>query len=228
MRVRPISISTPIAGAVPGANDDPEALMVYCARISNPSNQWNHATGSKLLRYCIKHKHWSVLEMVDWCVEVETTRAIASQLLRHRSFSFQEFSQRYSDIRKLTGLIQQVEMRPANPGGNRQGSDEVEPLRHPTSVNELVEWSLDSSIKIYERLLEEGVAPECARMVLPLATTTKLYVKGSVRSWVHYLQVRTTPHTQKEHRDLAQEIQRHFANHFPVVAEAAFHQEDEE
>ena len=224
MHVRPISITAPLAGAIPGLDDDsPEALIVYCARVSSPSNQENHGTGERLLRYCIQHGHWSVFELVDWTVELETSRAIAAQILRHRSFSFQEFSQRYSPVTALRQVIQPVEMRPRNPGGNRQGSDEVEFLRHPNVVSTLVTNHMAYCAELYDRLLEEGVAPECARMVMPLATTTRLYMKGSVRSWIHYLQVRSSRHAQKEHRELTEEIGRHFAHHFPIIHAAAFH-----
>lgn len=218
MKVRPISVTRLLPVAIPGiaADASPEDLIVYCARVSNPGNQTNLATGHRLLRYCMMHGHWSVFEMVDWMVEVETSRAIAAQLLRHRSFSFQEFSQRYSDVRKLPAW-QRAEMRPANPGGNRQGSDEVEPLRQPTVVAEIVDRHLAVSLEVYERLIDEGVAPECARMILPLATTSRLYVKGSVRSWIHYLQVRCDSHAQKEHREVAEAIRDHFCHTFPTI-----------
>lgn len=223
MRVRSISITAPIAGAIPGLQEDsPEALIVYCARVSSPANQDKHDTGERLLRYCIRHGHWSVFEMSDWTVEIETSRAIAAQILRHRSFSFQEFSQRYSPVTALRQGPQAIAMRPANPGGNRQGSDEVEPLRHPNVVQTLVTNHLASCDALYTRLLEEGVAPECARMILPLATTTRLYAKGSVRSWIHYIQTRCSPHTQKEHREIALEIRDLFAHHFPIIHSAAF------
>lgn len=219
MKVRAISITKPLPGAIPGLAEgaSPEGVIVYCARVSSPQNQDKHDTGAKLLRYCMEHGHWSVFEMVDWTVEVETSRAIAAQLLRHRSFSFQEFSQRYSSVKKMADVVQQVEMRPKNPGGNRQGSDEVEQLRHPHAVRGLVERHMASCVDLYDRLLEEGVAPECARMVLPLATTTRIYAKGNVRSWIHYLRVRCDSHTQKEHRLLADAIKAQFTQHFPIL-----------
>lgn len=197
----------------------PEGVIVYCARVSNPSNQRNFHTGHRLLKYCIQHGHWSVFEMVDWTVEIETSRAIATQILRHRSFSFQEFSQRYSNVKELVEAIQPVEMRPVNPGGNRQGSDETEQLKHPHAVRGLVENHMASCVDLYDRLIEEGVAPECARMVLPLAATTRLYMKGSVRSWIHYLRIRCDSHTQKEHRDVANAVMEHFKIQFPVIGE---------
>lgn len=220
MKVRPISITQALPGAIPGHPPDasPEALIVYKARVSSPENQVKHLTGPRLLAYCIRHKHWSPFDMVDLTMEIETSRAIAAQILRHRSFCFQEFSQRYSDVSKLGDLTVPVEMRPRHQGGNRQGSDEVNPLQYYNAVAALVANFMASSEDLYRRLLEEGVAPECARMVLPLAAKTRMYMKGSVRSWIHYLQVRCDPHTQKEHRNLAKAIRVEFNLLFPTVA----------
>lgn len=186
--------------------------MVYCARVSNPSNQLNTATGAKLLSYCIQHGHWSVFETASMTVEITTSRAIAAQILRHRSFSFQEFSQRYSEAPG----VEDVELR-RQADKNRQSSTEV--TEGPYAQLILVQ-SLAASKRAYQELLEQGVARECARMVLPLATTTTLYMTGSVRSWIHYLAQRLDEHTQKEHRLIAKQVQDIFSNQFPVVSQA--------
>jgi len=223
MSVRPISITAPLAGAIPGLPSDasPEALMVYCARVSSPQNQDKHNTGDRLLKYCIEHGHWSVFEMVDLTMEIETSRAVAAQILRHRSFSFQEFSQRYSPV-PGSAVFQDVEIRMKNPAGNRQGSVVPgEPVMIGSQTAEvLVELALTHAHAAYYELLDAGVAPECARMVLPLCTTTRLYMKGSVRSWIHYLQVRCDEHTQKEHRLVAEAVRGHFVQLFPVISGA--------
>jgi thymidylate synthase (FAD) len=225
MKVRPVSITQPLPGAVPDGPTDlhfgPEALIVYCARVSSPQNQPKHQTGPRLLRYCIEHGHWSPFELVDLTVEIETSRAIAAQILRHRSFSFQEFSQRYSAVDRLgEEMYERPEMRAKHVKGNRQGSDEVNPLQHPNAISALVTNHLAGAEDLYRRLLEENVAPECARMVLPLCTRTRLYMKGSVRSWIHYLQVRCDGHAQKEHRQVAEAVKGHFVTLFPVISEA--------
>jgi thymidylate synthase (FAD) len=219
VNVRPIAITKPLPGAIPGLDEKASAedIIVYCARVSNPANQSNHETGDRLLRFCIRNGHWSVFETVSLTVEIKTSRAIAAQMLRHRSFVFQEFSQRYSTP---SSFATHAEMRPRNPGGNRQGSDEVEPLKHPNAVRALVHNHLAASTDLYQRLIDEGVAPECARMILPLATPTTLYMTGSVRSWIHYFEQRTSTHAQKEHRLVAIEVQKHFNALFPTVAKA--------
>lgn len=227
MNVRPIAVSNAITGAIPDLPPDatPECLMVYCARVSNPHNQANHATGAKLLRFCIDHGHWSVFEMVDWTVEIETSRAIAAQILRHRSFSFQEFSQRYSDVTLLgSDLFEVPELRTKAAGGNRQGSGEsadLNPVPHTCyTARDRMVGALSASRAAYTELLAAGVASECARMVLPLCTRTRLYMKGSVRSWIHYLDVRTAPTTQKEHREVALAVLGHFVQAFPTISQA--------
>jgi thymidylate synthase (FAD) len=160
--------------------------------------------------------------MVDWTVEIETSRAIAAQILRHRSFNFQEFSQRYATVDQLGDeMIQMVELRP-RAATNRQGSDEVNSLPFPHSLKTMVVNHLSNCKELYRRLIEEGVAPECARMVLPLATTTRLYMKGSVRSWIHYFAVRASSHhAQKEHRVLAEKVFELFERQFPTAEAAA-------
>jgi thymidylate synthase (FAD) len=224
MRVRPISITQALPGAIPGHPSDvsPEALIVYKARVSSPENQVKHLNGPRLLAFCIRHKHWSPFEMVDLTMEIETSRAIAAQILRHRSFSFQEFSQRYSAVAKLGDLVEPVEMRETHVDGNRQGSGGnigSRPIPHASySVDEIAASAVRHAEQAYRELLSAGVAPECARMVLPLATRTRLYMKGSVRSWIHYFQVRCDGHAQKEHRQVAEAIRMEFNLLFPTIA----------
>ena len=208
MSVKLISVTCPQIEGL----ETPEDLISYCARVSNPSNQLNTETASKLLSYCIKHGHWSIFEMVDMCVEIKTSRAIAAQILRHRSFSFQEFSQRYSEVTQ----IEPIQLR-KQAEKNRQSSEEV---IDDVVLNNVVQYSIKQSLQTYEKLIQQGVAKEQARMVLPLATQSTLYMKGSVRSWVHFLQLRTKEDTQKEHRDIALEIQKLFIKQFPNVSQA--------
>ena len=193
----------------------PEEIIVYCARVSNPANQDNMKTAAGLLKYCIRNRHWSIFEMADMCVEIKTTRAIAQQILRHRSFSFQEFSQRYSKATEfITYGARRQDLK------NRQNS--IDDLS-----DEDRQWFLDSQkniqaegLKLYEEALQKGIAKECARFLLPLNTQTTVYMKGSVRSWIHYIQVRADPSTQKEHRDIAQRVKEIFVEQFPVISEA--------
>jgi thymidylate synthase (FAD) len=209
MSVKLVSISQPVVEGLQTAED----LMVYCARVSNPSNQLNTATGAKLLAYCIQHGHWSVFETASMTVEITTSRAIAAQILRHRSFYFQEFSQRYSEVPS----VEEVELR-QQAEKNRQSSSEIIPKGEFADL--LFRQAISFAEKTYKELLEAGVARECARMVLPLATTTTLYMTGSVRSWIHYLAQRLDEHTQKEHRLIAEQVQDIFATQFPVVSQA--------
>lgn len=190
-----------------------EELIVYCARVSNPSNQLNKETSSKLLKYLIKHKHWSPFEMASMCVEIQTSRAIAAQILRHRSFSFQEFSQRYSTVTELEPL----EFRQQGKT-NRQVGENILPL--PAWLLDRVNTSQEVTKHTYNLLLEHGVAKESARMILPLNTQTTLYMSGTIRSWIHYLDVRATQDTQKEHREIAENIKQLFIKEFPVTSEA--------
>lgn len=208
MNVKLISVTKPLIDGITTAED----LIVHNARVSNPENQLNTETGARLLAYCIKHGHWSVFEQADMTVEIKTSRAIAAQILRHRSFSFQEFSQRYSEVVE----IEPIELR-RQADKNRQSSHEV------MDVYDLdcSPWRISEYLQnAYQTLLRNGVARECARMILPLATSTTLYMKGSVRSWIHYFKVRCDEHTQKEHRMVAEEIRSIFAAQFPVIAEA--------
>ena len=193
-------------------NGNPEELIAYCARVSNPENQNNLETAPRLLKFLIKHKHWSPFEMVDMCVEIKTSRAIAAQILRHRSFSFQEFSQRYSEATN----VEPIELR-EKAKTNRQSSSEI--INEPV-INNVVRHSIDTSIMTYNKLITQGVAKEQARMVLPLATETTMYMKGNIRSWIHYIDLRTEENTQKEHRDIANKIKEIFIENFPIVSRA--------
>ena len=197
-----------------------EDLIAYCARVSNPKNQMNMATAPKLIKFLIEHKHWSPFELAGMCVEIKTSRAIAAQILRHRSFSFQEFSQRYSEAQELEPLElrQQAEK-------NRQSSTDV---INPTLTDDYknvpaslaISQHLDQGVKLYNELIEAGVAKESARMVLPLTTETTMYMNGTVRSWIHYINLRTEENTQKEHRDIAEAIKNIFTSQFPNVSAA--------
>lgn len=190
-----------------------EDLIVYCARVSNPINQLNTETSPKLLNYLIKHEHWSPMEMASMCVEIKTSRAIAAQILRHRSFSFQEFSQRYSNATSLEDIEWRLQGKT-----NRQVGDDMVDLSPEISlrVGSLQRESLD----VYNDLLKRGLAKECARMILPLNTSTTIYMSGTIRSWIHFLQIRTKENTQKEHRDIAHDIKKIFIENFPNISEA--------
>jgi thymidylate synthase (FAD) len=191
----------------------PEDLIVYTARVSNPSNQLNLSSADKLLAYLIKHKHWSPFEMVDMCVEIKTSRAIAQQILRHRSFSFQEFSQRYSEVVEL----EPIEMR-YKADTNRQSSSLAVEGEDKVYIDSLIARVNEVTTTIYSELLMLGIAKECARFILPLHAETTIYMKGSVRSWIHYLQIRCDDHTQLEHRLVAEEIRDIFNKTFPNIA----------
>jgi thymidylate synthase (FAD) len=190
-----------------------EQLIAYMARVSNPSNQDNTETSAKLIKYLIDHKHWSPFEMVNMCVEIETTRSIAAQILRHRSFSFQEFSQRYAEV-ELRAEIPEFRRQDLK---NRQNS--VDDLSESTLKQaELIAASaLVNSQRAYEELLQLGIAKECARDVLPLATPTRLYMNGTIRSWIHYCQLRCANGTQKEHQIIAREAWKLLEEHLPNV-----------
>ena len=190
-----------------------EDLIAYCARVSNPSNQNNTATAPNLLKYLIKHKHWSPFEMASMTLEIKTSRAIAAQILRHRSFSFQEFSQRYSVAQDL----EEVQLR-KQAEKNRQSSSL--PFDKRNEVYHLANKTMESSMKAYNDLIEAGVAKECARAVLPLGTQTTMYMNGTVRSWIHYINLRTEENTQQEHREVASAIKDIFLEQFPNIAEA--------
>lgn len=190
----------------------PEEFIAYTARVSNPSNQLNTETTGKLLTYLVKHSHWSPFDMVDMIVKVETSKAIAIQGLRHWSFRFQEFSQRYSTVEELD--FSHVEIRTKAAGGNRQGSgDEF------MALSAIAREICNRAGREYQHLIDNGAAPESARMVLPMATPTTLYFKGSVRSWMTYFWQRCDPHAQKEHRELAKQIFELFCEEFPFIGE---------
>ena len=190
-----------------------EELIAYMARVSNPANQNNTQTSAKLIRYLIENKHWSPFEMVNMCVEIETTRSIAAQILRHRSFSFQEFSQRYAEVQLRPEL---PEMRRQDTK-NRQNSIDDLPLGVLHETDKLVGEALVTAYRAYDRLLELGVAKECAREVLPLCTPTRLYMNGTIRSWLHYCDLRCGNGTQLEHRIIAREAYKLLEEHLPNV-----------
>ena len=179
---------------------DAEKTMGYIARVSNPSNQDNEKFAG-LLKYCIKHNHWSVFEQSSMTLEIETTRAIAAQILRHRSFTFQEFSQRYADSTAL-GKIAVPEYRKQDLKNRQNSTDDLDPFEKQKFELQ-TETLFSSAVALYEQMLTLGVAKECARMVLPLATPTRIYMTGSCRSWIHYINLRSAHGTQKEHRDVA-------------------------
>ena len=196
---------------------DAEKTMAYIARVSNPSNQDNE-NFSGLLKYCITHQHWSVFEQSSMTLQIETTRAIAAQILRHRSFTFQEFSQRYADSTQL-GNIPIPELRRQDTKNRQNSIDDLDEFT--TQTLELqIQTLFTSAVSLYESMLESGVAKECARMVLPLATPTKIYMTGSCRSWIHYINLRSAHGTQKEHMEIAEACRDVFVEQFPVVSEA--------
>ena len=197
---------------------DAEQTMAYIARVSNPANQDNDNYAG-LLRYCIKHNHWSVFEQSTMTLEIETTRAIAAQILRHRSFTYQEFSQRYADSSLLAEKIPLPELRRQD-NKNRQNSiDDLDPFEVQL-LEKQMQTLFDSSMSLYKQMLERGVAKECARMVLPLCTPTRIYMTGSCRSWIHYINLRSANGTQKEHMDNAEACKKVFIEQFPTVSEA--------
>jgi len=197
---------------------DAEQLMSYCARVSNPNNQDNQ-NYTKLLKYCIDHGHFSVFEQAFMTVEINTTRGIAAQILRHRSFTFQEFSQRYADATLLGENIPLFELRRQDIKNRQNSIDDID--------NEIVvKWNskirehFAKAKSLYDGMIADGVAKECARFVLPLATPTRLYMSGTVRSWIHYIQLRSANGTQKEHMIIANNIKDIFIDQFPTIAEA--------
>jgi len=191
--------------------------MAYIARVSNPDNQDNQKFAG-LLRYCIKHNHWSVFEQSTMTLEIETTRAIAAQVLRHRSFCFQEFSQRYAESTKL-GEIPIPELRRQDDKNRQNSIDDLDP-ELVDKLQRQMKTLFSSAEALYEQMLGAGVAKECARMVLPLCTPTKIYMTGSCRSWIHYIELRSAHGTQKEHMKIAEACKAIFCEQFPTVAEA--------
>ncbi len=197
---------------------DAEKHMAYCARVSNPNNQENENYAG-LLRYCIKHQHWSIFEQAFMTLEINTTRGLAAQILRHRSFTFQEFSQRYADTNLLDATIPLPDLRRQDTK-NRQNSIDDIPETQTKFLQERIRQYFNEGMDLYNELLREGIAKECARFVLPLATPTRIYMSGSVRSWVHYIDLRSGHGTQKEHMDIANSCKSIFTEQFPTVAEA--------
>ena len=193
--------------------------MAYVARVSNPNNQEN-PNYAKLLGYCIKHGHYSVFEQAHMTLEIETTRGLAAQLLRHRSFTYQEFSQRYASTNLLSDQIELPELRRQDTKNRQNSIDDLDPVI-VERLNRQMVTLFSSASALYNQMLDAGVAKECARFVLPLACPTRLYMTGSVRSWYHYIDLRTANGTQKEHMDIALECKRIFKEQFPTVAEAA-------
>ncbi len=197
---------------------DAEKHLAYVARVSNPQNQDNvHFAG--LLRYCIEHGHWSVFEQAFMTVEINTTRGLAAQILRHRSFTYQEFSQRYADVSHIREDIPLPELRSQDTKNRQNSVDDVDSAIVEKYNNEMRKY-FDQGIDLYKKMLRDGIAKECARFVLPLATPTRLYMSGSVRSWIHYIDLRSGHGTQKEHMDVAEGVRSLFCDQFPTVSEA--------
>ena len=194
-----------------------EKTMAYIARVSNPKNQENQ-NFAKLIDYCIKHEHWSVFEQAYMTLQIETNRGIAAQILRHRSFTFQEFSQRYADSTQL-GNIPVPELRRQDEK-NRQNSTSDLPNDLSTEFQAKIKSQFTKSIQLYEEMIAAGIAKECARFVLPIATPTRIYMTGSCRSWIHYIKLRSGHGTQKEHMDIANQCKTIFCTQFPIVASA--------
>ena len=208
MNVSLVSVTQPFICDLKNAED----IIAYCARVSNQTNQLNTETAPKLLKFLIKHKHWSPFEMVDMTMEIKTSRAIAAQILRHRSFSFQEFSQRYSQAQ----VLEKLELRKQAEKNRQSSSEEYQNALLLTKTRE----HLGRAISLYNNLIEDGVAKESARMILPLTIETTMYMKGSIRSWAHYIDLRTEENTQKEHREIAEECKKIFKQNFPTTSEA--------
>jgi len=197
---------------------DAEKTMAYVARVSNPNNQEN-PNYAKLLGYCIKHNHWSVFEQSFMTLEIETTRGLAAQVLRHRSFTYQEFSQRYADSSLLAETIPVPELRRQDTKNRQNSIDDIDPfVKQEFEIK--MKKHFDEAMVLYQSMLDMEIAKECARFVLPLATPTRLYMSGSCRSWIHYITLRSANGTQKEHMDIAEACKKIFAEQFPTVAEA--------
>ena len=197
---------------------DAEKMMGYVARVSNPSNQENPKVAG-LLKYCVKHQHWSVFEQSFMTLEIETTRGLAAQILRHRSFTFQEFSQRYADSSMLADTIPLFDLRRQDTKNRQNSIDDINP--HTRQNFEIkIQKHFDDAMELYQEMLTAGIAKECSRFVLPLAVPTRIYMSGSCRSWVHYIDLRSAHGTQKEHMDIAEACKKVFVEQFPTVAEA--------
>lgn len=196
-----------------------ENIIGYCARVSNPNNQENHETVDKLLGYCVRHGHWSVFEMANIVMEINTTRAISPQILRHRSFTFQEFSQRYASTLDGLGGLYPPHLRRQDKKNRQASHDDLKP-EDTAAFYRRIHTHFAEAEDLYQELLSAGVAKECAREVLPLAAPTRLYMNGTVRSWIHYIQLRTTEGTQLEHRQIATQAQEVFKKELPIISKA--------
>jgi len=197
---------------------DAEKLMAYCARVSNPTNQDND-NYSKLLAYCIKHQHWSIFEQAFITIEINTTRGIAAQILRHRSFTFQEFSQRYADATLLAQDIPMFELRRQDTKNRQNSIDDIDDATKQLWMYHIMDY-FKRGKEIYDGLIADGIAKECARFVLPLATPTRLYMSGSIRNWIHYINLRSGHGTQKEHMIIANQCKDIFKQQLPIISEA--------
>ena len=197
---------------------DAEKTMAYVARVSNPKNQDNDKFAG-LLSYCIKHGHWSVFEQAYMTLEINTTRGLAAQILRHRSFTYQEFSQRYADTNLLSETIPLPKLRRQDVKNRQNSTDDVEDWV-VQKYNILMEEHFKDSMNLYNKMLDDGIAKECARFVLPLSTPTRIYMTGSCRSWIHYINLRSAHGTQKEHMEIAEQCMKVFIEQFPAVSEA--------
>jgi thymidylate synthase (FAD) len=218
MNVRMVSYSKPSDEMFKEGLVDVQELVAFCARVSNPSNQFNTDTSEKLIKYLIKHQHWSPLEMVSACLEIETTRDIARQILRHRSFSFQEFSQRYADPTKdLSFVLREARLQDTK---NRQNSVENENLALASFWEERQKRVINEAKNAYEWAIENGIAKEQARAVLPEGlTVSRLYMNGTLRSWIHFIELRSANGTQKEHQEVARQCAKVIAEVFPLAKE---------
>ena len=197
---------------------DAEKTMGYVARVSNPANQDNPKVAG-LLKYCIKHGHWSVFEQAHMTLEIHTTRGLAAQILRHRSFTYQEFSQRYADSSLLSETIPLPELRRQDTKNRQNSIDDIDPfVRQEFEIK--MKQHFDAGMKLYQEMLNAEIAKECARFVLPLAVPTKIYMSGSIRSWLHYIELRSANGTQKEHMDIALGAKKIFCEQFPIISEA--------
>lgn len=198
---------------------DAEKTIAYCARVSNPNNQENHETMDRLLGYCIKHGHWSVFEMANIVLEINTTRAISPQILRHRSFTFQEFSQRYASTLEGLGGLYPPHLRKQDLK-NRQNSTDDLSSKDTTLFYRRIAQHFAEAEDLYSEMVSKGVAKECAREVLPLAAPTRLYMNGTIRSWIHYIELRSGNGTQLEHRQIAQQAKEIFSQNLPIISKA--------
>jgi len=216
MRSLMMTTDTPIK--LVSVTPDAEKTMAYVARVSNPKNQDNEKFAG-LLRYCIQHGHWSVFEQAHMTVEINTTRGLAAQILRHRSFTYQEFSQRYADSSLLEEQIPVPELRRQDEKNRQNSTDDLDEML-VMGYKTRMRAHFDDAMALYQDMLENGVAKECARFVLPLATPTRLYMTGSCRSWIHYINLRSAHGTQKEHMDLVESVRKIFTEQFPTVSEA--------